>query len=75
MPEFPVVTGNAAVKAFERLGFVLDRQEGSHKILKKPGHQFHLSVPCHRGKKLGRGLLKSLIRAAGVTVEAFQEAL
>lgn len=75
MPELPVVTGNEAVKAFERLGFVLDRQAGSHKILKKAGHPFHLSVPCHRGKKLGRGLLKSLISAAGVSVKQFQQAL
>ena len=61
MPEVPRVTGPEAIKAFEKAGFALDRISGSHHILKKPGHRYVLSVPVHRGKTIGVGLLTSLI--------------
>ncbi|MDR3688433.1 MAG: type II toxin-antitoxin system HicA family toxin [Fimbriimonas sp.] len=46
-----------------------DRQSGSHMILKKPGVRLSLSIPDH--KVLDRGLLRRLIRDAGLTVEQF----
>lgn len=75
MPSLPRITGAAAVKAFERLGFVVDRVSGSHHILKKPGNPNRLSIPVHAGRTLGLGLLKSLISAAEVSVEDFIEQL
>jgi predicted RNA binding protein YcfA (HicA-like mRNA interferase family) len=69
------VRGEEAIKAFETFGFVLVRERGSHKILKKDGHRFLLSVPCHKGECLGQGLLRSLIRAADVSVSDFLAAL
>jgi hypothetical protein len=38
-------------------------------ILVKPGHMATLSVPDHR--EVAMGTLRSLIRASGLTVEAF----
>jgi predicted RNA binding protein YcfA (HicA-like mRNA interferase family) len=73
--ELPVVTGAEAVRAFERLGFEKDRRRGSHQVLVKPGHRFHLSVPVHRGKNLKPGTLRALLKAAGITVEEFRAAL
>ena len=75
MPKLPSVTGREAVKAFERLGFNLDRITSSHHILKRPGHRFHLSVPIHGSKPLRAGTLRGLIRDAGITVEQFNAAL
>ncbi len=75
MPKLPAVTGAEAKKAFVSVGFVEDRTKGSHCILKKAGHPFHLSIPMHAGQNLGKGLLKSLIDAAGLTVEEFVELL
>jgi predicted RNA binding protein YcfA (HicA-like mRNA interferase family) len=75
MSELPTVSGSQAVKAFERLGFALDRVKGAHHVLVKPGHRFHLSVPVHGNDSLKRGTLRSLIRAAGVTVDEFRGAL
>jgi predicted RNA binding protein YcfA (HicA-like mRNA interferase family) len=71
MPKLPAVTGDEAVAAFGRVGFAHDRTSASHKILKKPGHPFTLSVPVHGGKTVKPGTLRALIRAAGLTVEAF----
>ena len=53
-----------------RIGFSLDRMEGSHMILIGPTGR-RLTVPKHR--ELGRGLLRSLIRDAGLTREEFLE--
>ena len=75
MSKLPRITGEEAVRAFGRAGFVLDRIRGSHHILKKSGHPFRLSIPVHRGQTLGKGLLSSQIDAAGLTVEEFVQLL
>ena len=69
MSRLPVVSGREAAKAFEKDGWTLVRWRGSHMILTKEGKEATLSIPDHR--ELGRGLLRSLIRDAGLTVEGF----
>lgn len=75
MSKVPRVTGAQAKRAFERAGFAEIRKSGSHCILKKTGHAYHLSIPMHGKRPLGVGLLKSLIDAAGLTVEEFTDLL
>jgi predicted RNA binding protein YcfA (HicA-like mRNA interferase family) len=67
----PRVSGREAISAFYRLGFVEDRIKGSHHILVHPQTKVAISIPVHAGKSLGVGLLKSLLNAAGITVEEF----
>ena len=69
MPTLPRLSGRAVVKAFGRNGWELARQKGSHMILVKDGSWATLSVPDHR--EVAPGTLRSLIRASGLTVEAF----
>jgi predicted RNA binding protein YcfA (HicA-like mRNA interferase family) len=69
MPRLPVISGAEAVKAFERAGWWKDRQRGSHVVMLKSGHIASLSIPQHR--ELAPGTLRSLIRAAGMTVDEF----
>ncbi|MEK6823326.1 MAG: type II toxin-antitoxin system HicA family toxin [Nanoarchaeota archaeon] len=73
MAILPVVSGQEARKAFERLGWQFVRQVGSHMILTKQGMWASLSVPDHR--EVDRGTLRKLIRLAGITVEEFIAAL
>ncbi len=73
MPDLPVVSGQEARRAFERLGWIFRRQSGSHMILTKPGSIASLSIPDHR--ELAPGTLRKLIRLAGVTVEQFRAAV
>lgn len=73
MPQLPVVSGRRSRRAFEKAGWQFDRQRGSHMILTKPGTPHNLSIPDHR--ELDRGLLRGLIRDAGLTVEQFIELL
>lgn len=74
MAKLPVISGAKAVKAFQRIGYELSHQTGSHMILrsKDPPHR-HLSIPNH--KELSKGLLRGLIRDAGLTIEQFAELL
>jgi predicted RNA binding protein YcfA (HicA-like mRNA interferase family) len=48
-----------------KLGFILDRQKGSHLILFRADPPTTLSVPDHR--ELDRGTLRSLLRQAGIS--------
>ncbi len=67
-----MLSGDEFAAAVSRIGFAVDRTEGSHMILVGPTGRL-LSVPRHR--ELGRGLLRALIRDAGLTREEFLELL
>lgn len=74
MPKLPVVSGKEAVKAFCKIGYQPDHQTGSHIILRHVSESHRrLSVPNH--KEISRGLLRDLIKEAGLTVEEFAELL
>ncbi len=75
MSKFPLISGEKAVKCFEKLGYVIVRQKGSHIRMrhrsgksKKP-----LTIPKHN--VLGKGLLRKLLRDAETSVEEFNELL
>ncbi len=72
MVRLPVLSGDDFVRAVARIGYSVDRREGSHMTLIGPAGR-RLTVPRHR--ELGRGLLRALIRDAGLTREAFMELL
>jgi predicted RNA binding protein YcfA (HicA-like mRNA interferase family) len=68
-PALLVWSGRKVAQAFVKLGWEVARQRGSHIILIKSGNPATLSVPDH--SEAARGTLRSLIRKAGLTVEAF----
>ncbi len=75
MPKLPSISALKAIKCFERIGYEVVRQRGSHIRLhhkidrnKKP-----LTIPHH--KTLGRGLLRKLLRDAEINIEEFIELL
>jgi predicted RNA binding protein YcfA (HicA-like mRNA interferase family) len=72
MLHLPVMSGDDFVKVMQKIGYQWDHTEGSHMILLHPS-KGRLSVPKHR--ELGRGLLRSLIRDAGLTRDEFIELL
>jgi len=69
MPPVPILKPREVVRAFERFGWEVSRQRGSHIILTKEGHIATLSVPDH--PEVARGTLRSLIARAGLTVDEF----
>jgi predicted RNA binding protein YcfA (HicA-like mRNA interferase family) len=75
VPELRRVSGEQAVKALERLGFVRARQRGSHVIMKKTTFEGAIGcvVPMHR--VIAIGTLRSVLRQARVLPEEFLGAL
>jgi predicted RNA binding protein YcfA (HicA-like mRNA interferase family) len=74
MSRLPAISGQEAVTAFEKAGWVRVRVGSTrHIIMKKEGSAATLSVPDH--KTLDRGLLRSLIRDAFLTVDDFCDLL
>ncbi|MEW6417622.1 MAG: type II toxin-antitoxin system HicA family toxin [Nitrospirota bacterium] len=59
------------IKAFERSGWKVKKQTGSHVILTKEESPFVLSIPVHKGKPIKQGLLRDQIKKAGLTEEEF----
>ncbi len=72
MPPIPLLSPSDVIKRFQRLGWRVVRQKGSHIIMTKPGHIATLSIPNHAD--VARGTLRSLIAKTGLTIEQFLEA-
>jgi len=71
MPKLPVVSGAEAVKALQRLGFVVARQRGSHIVMRRGSSG--CVVPNH--VELKAGTLSGVLKQAGISVDEFVEAL
>ena len=69
MPPLPVLSGPETVRNFERLGWSVVRQRGSHVIMTRPGEMTTLSVPNH--PEVAKGTLRRLISSARLTVAEF----
>ncbi len=61
------VSGKEFVKVLERQGWLLLRVQGSHHIYGKAERDVRLSVPIHGNQPLKRGLLRHLMKMAGIT--------
>jgi predicted RNA binding protein YcfA (HicA-like mRNA interferase family) len=70
-PKLPIMSGAEAVRAFERLGFLVVRQRGSHIILRRGTSG--CVVPNHR--ELKTGTLAGILKQAGVSLDEFIAAL
>ena len=69
-PRLPRVTAIQVIRILEKLGFVLARQSGSHKIYKNAAGK-RVTVPFHAGKILHPKVLKNILSDAGLTVDEF----
>lgn len=69
MPPLPVLSGHDAVKVFQSFGWRVTRRRGSHIIMVRDDQPVTLSIPDH--DEVAKGTLRSLIRAAGLTVTEF----
>lgn len=61
MTRLPVLTSKQLIKTLQKIGFILERQRGSHLFLKHPDGRATV-IPIHKGEDIGRGLLRKIIR-------------
>jgi len=71
----PSISGDKAVKAFQKEGWKIKSRKGSHIKLVKMGAKKPIIIPVHKGKMLDRGLLLSIIKHSNLTIEEFIELL
>ena len=69
MSKLPRISGRQCIRALEKAGFFVRRQEGSHIILRRNEPFAQVVVPDH--KELDRGTLRAIIRQSGLTIEGF----
>ena len=74
MSALPVVSGRDVVKALAKVHYALDRQRGSHMILRQqaPPHR-RLTVPDHT--EVAKGTLRAIVRQPGLTAGDFRDLL
>lgn len=68
MTRLPRVTASEVIKVLEKIGFILSRQSGSHKIYKN-AYGKRATVPYHGTEILKPKTLKSILKEAELTVE------
>jgi predicted RNA binding protein YcfA (HicA-like mRNA interferase family) len=61
------LSGKDLAKLLEQRGWVLRRVHGSHHIYMKPDSEVRLSVPIHANQSLKTGLLRHLLKLAGIS--------
>ena len=72
MTRLPTLTARKIIKALDQAGFEVERQTGSHLILRNPVSLRTTCVPLH-GKDVKRSLMKEILRQAGITEDDFRK--
>lgn len=60
------ISGKEFAKLLEKEGWELKRIKGSHYIYMKAGNSARISLPIHKNIPLKMGLLKHLMKIAGI---------
>ena len=72
--KLPRVTPDEIMRILEKIGFVLTRQSGSHKIFRNAAGK-RVTVPYHKGRVLHPKVLTSIMKDAELTREDLQKLL
>jgi predicted RNA binding protein YcfA (HicA-like mRNA interferase family) len=70
MPNLPSFKPRELIKKFEKAGYIVDRQKGSHVILYHKAQEKRLTIPLHV-REMPKGTLLSIIKQSGLTREEF----
>lgn len=74
MTKLPTLKPQKIIKILNKLGFKKIRQEGSHIFFKHTDGRTTV-VPFHKGKDIGRGLTRSILKDINLTPKEFQKLL
>jgi predicted RNA binding protein YcfA (HicA-like mRNA interferase family) len=67
-PRLPQLPARDVIRILERHGFSLERQSGSHAVYRHPDGRW-TTVPIHGKRDIGRGLLRRILKDAGLSPE------
>ena len=60
------ITGKKLCKILEENGWMLVRISGSHHVYAKDGEDARIVIPVHSNKEIKTGLLKAILKTAGL---------
>jgi predicted RNA binding protein YcfA (HicA-like mRNA interferase family) len=69
MSKLPQLSGRECISVLIKAGFLIERQKGSHVILRRENPYAKVVVPDH--KVIDKGTLRAIIRQAEMTVDEF----
>ncbi|WP_025209109.1 type II toxin-antitoxin system HicA family toxin [Hippea sp. KM1] len=74
MSNLPRISGRELAAALSKIGYVKDRQKGSHMVLRQIAYPHRrIVVPDH--SEIAKGTLRKIIKETGLTVEEFKNLL
>ena len=71
MSKLTIISSENMEKLLKHLGFIVERQKGSHKFFKHPDGRTAV-VPFHKGEDLGRGLIRSILNDIDITIDEYE---
>jgi len=71
LPKLRPTKPDEVVHVLEKLGFSCIRQSGSHMIFHHSDGRW-TTVPLHKGKDLGKGILGKILKDAKIKVSEFE---
>lgn len=74
MSKLPLVDAKTFEKLLLSLGFEIKRQKGSHVFYRHPDGRY-TTLPHHKGRDIGRSLIREVLRQIDLTPEEFIERL
>ena len=72
MPKLTPDRAEEVVRVLEKLGFSRVRQSGSHAIFRHQDGRW-VTVPIYKGRDLGKGILRKILKDAGISVNEFNK--
>jgi len=74
LPKISPISPNKIVKILEKEGFKVIRQKGSHVIMIN-SRKTRIVIPVHPRKDIKPGLVRAILREAGISREKFLKIL
>jgi predicted RNA binding protein YcfA (HicA-like mRNA interferase family) len=70
MPKLPILKPKEVIKKFQKLGFIIDRQSGSHVVMYHQKTKRRAVIPIHL-KDIKKGTLLAILRESRTDKEEF----
>lgn len=70
MPKIPPLSPEKLIKILQKAGFSTIRRKGSHVIMMND-KRTRIVIPVHPGREVKPGLVRAIIKEAGMTREEF----
>lgn len=74
MSKLPIVNAKQLEKLLLQLGFIIQRQKGSHKFYKHPDGRY-TTIPHHEGEDLSHPLIKTILNQIDLSSEDYIQLL